>query len=227
MMIRTIIAISLLLLSGYTAIAQQKDDWANFSRYDKANLTTAKGAVVFMGNSITEGWNRTHPHFFADNGYICRGIGGQTTSQMLVRFRQDVIDLQPKVVVILAGTNDIARNNGYISLGNILGNIISMTELAKANNMEVILCSVLPAHEFGWRKELKPADDIIKLNDMIRQYAQEQEIPYVDYHSTLKDERNGLPEKYAPDGVHPTPEAYDIMEAIVKPVIEHVLGDHS
>lgn len=219
-MIRTLFVMGLFLLWGHTGVAQQTDDWANFSKYEEANRSATKGAVVFMGNSITEGWNNTHPDFFVVNGYICRGIGGQTTMQMLVRFRRDVIDLQPKAVVIMAGTNDIARNNGYISLENILGNIISMAELAKANDVGVILCSILPAYEFSWRKELNPADDIIKLNDMIRQYASEQDIPYVDYHSALKDERNGLPEKYAHDGVHPNAEAYHIMEGIVKPVIE-------
>lgn len=223
-MIRILLAMSLLSLSSYNALAQQKDDWANFSKYEKDNIQAPKGAVVFMGNSITEGWNRTHPHFFTENGYICRGIGGQTTMQMLVRFRKDVIDLQPKAVVILAGTNDIARNNGYISLENTLGNIISMVELAQANNIQVILCSVLPAYEFGWRKELQPASDIVLLNEMIRQYAVKQDIPYVDYHSALKDDRNGLPEKYAPDGVHPNSDAYQIMEKALKHVIEHTLG---
>lgn len=200
--------------------AQQKTDWANFGKYEEANKTAPKGGVVFMGNSITEGWVNTHPEFFSKNNYIGRGISGQVSSQMLVRFRRDVIDLKPKAVVILAGTNDIAQNNGYISLENTLGNIISMCELAKANNIRPILCAVLPAYEFGWRKELKPADEVIALNKMIKAYADDNKITYVDYHSAMKDERNGLPEKYARDGIHPTPAGYAIMESLVKAAID-------
>lgn len=200
--------------------AQSQEDWARFSKYEQANRTAPMGAVVFMGNSITEGWNRIHPEFFEKNNYICRGIGGQTSMQMLVRFRRDVIDLKPKVVVILAGTNDVAQNMGYISPENTLGNIISMAELAKANHIKVVLCSILPAYEFRWRKGLDPANKIIALNAMIKDYAEKNKIPYVDYHTVLKDERNGLPEKYAKDGVHPLSEGYDIMEGILKPVLD-------
>lgn len=202
------------------AFGQKKSDWANFSKYEEANKTAARGAVVFMGNSITEGWVNSHPDFFKKNNYIGRGISGQISSQMLVRFRSDVIDLKPKAVVILAGTNDIAQNNGYISLENTLANIISMCELAKSNNIPPILCSLLPAYEFGWRKELKPAGEVVALNKMIKQYADNNKITYVDYHSAMKDERNGLPEKYAQDGIHPTSTGYDIMESLVKPTID-------
>lgn len=195
--------------------AQQKQDWANFSRYADANKTVLPGNTVFMGNSITEGWYNTHPDFFSKNNYVCRGISGQTSSQMLVRFRQDVINIKPRTVVILAGTNDIAQNTGYISLENIMGNIKSMVQLARANHIKVVLCSILPAYEFSWRKELKPAEDIVALNKMIRAYALKEKLDYVDYHTALKDERNGLPLKYATDGVHPTPEAYSIMEALI------------
>lgn len=215
--------ISLLLLILFVAVtinAQQKTDWANFSRYEEADKTAPHGAIVFMGNSITQGWASSRPDFFKSNNYVGRGIGGQVSSQMLVRFRRDVIDLKPRAVVILAGTNDIAQNNGPITLENVLGNIISMCELAKANNIKVVLCSVLPAYQFGWRKELAPANDVITLNKMIKQYADANKIPYVDYHSALKDEQNGLPEKYAKDGIHPTPEGYEIMEKLVKPVID-------
>ncbi len=203
--------------------AQQKTDWANFSRYEEANKTAPRGAVVFMGNSITQGWATARPEFFKTNNYVGRGIGGQVSSQMLVRFRKDVIELKPRAVVILAGTNDIAQNNGPITLENVLGNIISMAELAKANNIKVVLCSVLPAYRFGWRKELTPANDVMALNKMIKQYADANKIPYVDYHSALKDEQNGLPEKYAKDGIHPTPEGYEVMEKLVKPVIDKLV----
>jgi len=220
---KSFLIVAILLMNGLFVTAQQKEDWAGFLHYEEANKTAPKGSVIFMGNSITEGWVNTHPNFFSDNHYLGRGISGQTSMQMLVRFRRDVVDLQPKAVVILAGTNDIAQNTGYIALDNILGDMISMVELAQTNHIKVILCSVLPAYEFGWRKELKPADDIIRLNQLIKDYAAQHKIPYVDYHSTLKDARNGLSEQYAKDGVHPTPEGYDVMEKLVKPVIDRVV----
>lgn len=210
-----------------TVTFSQQNDWANFGKYEDANTTAPRGAVVFMGNSITEGWVRTHPVFFTENNYIGRGISGQTSSQMLVRFRRDVIDLKPKAVVILSGTNDIALNNGVIKLNNVMGNIISMVELAQANNIKVILCSVLPAYGFSWRKELTPANDVIALNKMIKQYADANKIPYVDYHTAMKDERNGLPLKYAADGIHPTPEGYDVMEKLIKAAIDKTIKSKS
>lgn len=204
-----------------SSLFSQQNDWAQFGRYAEANKSVkAPTRVVFMGNSITDGWWNTDSLFFKNNRYIGRGIGGQTTAQMLVRFRADVIDLQPKAVVILAGTNDIAQNNGYIAPENILGNIISMAELAKANNIDVVLCSILPAYEYGWRKGLKPADKIIALNKMIKEYADRHNLTYVDYHSALKDARNGLPEKYSKDGVHPTMEGYKIMERLISEALE-------
>lgn len=198
---------------------QNRNDWANFSKYKEDNKTTQKNGIVFIGNSITEGWTARHPDFFVNNNYIGRGISGQVSSQILVRFRQDVINLKPKAVVILTGTNDIAQNNGYISLSNVMQNIISMCELANIHKIKVILCSVLPAYEFGWNKELKPAGEIMDLNKLIKSYAIDNKITYVDFHAALKDERNGLPEKYAADGVHPTSEAYFIMEKLVSSAI--------
>lgn len=204
-----------------SSLFSQQNDWAQFGRYAEANKSVkVPTRVVFMGNSITDGWWNTDSLFFKNNRYIGRGIGGQTTAQMLVRFRADVIDLQPKAVVILAGTNDIAQNNGYIAPENILGNIISMAELAKANNIDVVLCSILPAYEYGWRKGLEPADKIIALNKMIKEYADRHNLTYVDYHSALKDARNGLPEKYSKDGVHPTMEGYKIMERLISEALE-------
>lgn len=204
-----------------SSLFSQQNDWAQFGRYAEANKSVETPTrVVFMGNSITDGWWNTDSLFFQNNRYIGRGIGGQTTAQMLVRFRADVIDLQPKAVVILAGTNDIAQNNGYIAPENILGNIISMAELAKANNIDVILCSILPAYEYGWRKGLEPADKIIALNKMIKEYADRHNLTYVDYHSALKDARNGLPEKYSKDGVHPTMDGYKIMERLISEALE-------
>lgn len=211
--------LAMCLLASFSLFSQQ-NDWAQFSRYAEANKTVKTPTrVVFMGNSITDGWWGADSLFFKNNRLIGRGIGGQTTAQMLVRFRADVINLQPKAVVILAGTNDIAQNNGYIAPENILGNIISMAELAKANNIDVVLCSILPAYEYGWRKGLEPADKIIALNQMIKAYADKNNLTYVDYHSALKDERNGLPEKYSNDGVHPTMEGYKVMEDMILKVL--------
>lgn len=209
------IFIIILCLIGTDAWGQHKD-WANFKRYSqKNNEIVKKPKAVLMGDSITDSWFKKDESFFAENNLVGRGISGQTTSQMLVRFRKDVLDLSPKYVVILAGTNDIALNNGWIDLENILGNIKSMCELAKIHKIKPIVCSVLPAYSYGWRKELKPAGEIIKLNALLSEYAKSSRIPYVDYHSVLKDERDGLPEKYAPDGVHPNNECYEIMEGIL------------
>ena len=206
-----------LCLSGVSA----QRDWAQFAKYEAANRRIDYAVkAVFMGNSITDNWALMDSVFFAEHRFVGRGISGQTSAEMLVRFRQDVIGLSPEAVVIMAGTNDLAQNNGYIALENILGNIASMCELAKLHKIRPILCSVLPAYRFGWRQEVPAADRIIELNGMIERYARENGISYVDYHSALKDGRNGLPEKYSGDGVHPNPECYKIMEAIVLPVID-------
>jgi len=191
-------------------------DWAKFSRYENANAeVTTTPKAVFMGDSITDGWAAQDQDFFTSNNFLGRGISGQTTSHMLVRFRRDVIDHNPKYVVILAGTNDIAKNNGEISLENIVGNIVSMCELAKANKIKPVICSVLPADRYGWRPGMTPAQDIVKLNEMLKEYAASAHIKYVDYHSVLKDENNGLPAKHAKDGVHPNLDCYKIMEEII------------
>ena len=209
------ITLALLLLSTMS----YAQDFANFGRYEKQNQQVISQNIapnsVLMGDSITEGWFSTDPEFFTKNNFVGRGISGQVTSQMLLRFREDVIKLKPKRVIILAGTNDIAENQGPISLDKVFGNIVSMAELAKANNIKVILCSVLPAYDFPWRKDMQPADKVIALNKMIKDYAQKNHITYVDYHSVLKDEKNGLPKEIAEDGIHPNKLGYEKMEAIL------------
>lgn len=212
--ITTLIAGALLLLPTF---ASAQDDWAQFKRYKAANESvTVLPKAVFMGDSITDGWPDKDMDFFTDNNFVGRGISGQTTSHMVVRFRQDVVDLHPKYVVILAGTNDIALNNGYIALEDVCGNIISMCEIAKANKIKPVICSVLPCKEYRWRPEVKEAGElIVKLNAMLQDYAKKNKIIYVDYHSAMKDNENGLPESLAKDGCHPTPEGYEIMEEIV------------
>jgi len=195
-------------------------DWANFAKYEEANRDAPKGAVVFMGDSVTEFWAQEHPDFFKENGYLCRGISGQTTSQMLVRFRADVIALQPRAIVILAGINDIAQNTGYIAVENTFGNIVSMSEIALANGIRPILCGVPPAQRIVWNPKVEaPAELVIKLNTMLRQYAEAQGIAYVDYPSALQDEHGRIPENYAPDEIHPVSEGYRVMEECVQPII--------
>ena len=181
--------------------------------------------VVFMGNSITEGWVRTHPDFFKTNGYIGRGISGQTSYQFLLRFREDVINLSPALVVINAGTNDVAENTQAYNEDYTFGNIISMVELAKANKIKVILTSVLPAAAFKWRMEIKDAPQKIKsLNDRIEAYAKANKIPYVDYYQALVvNENQALNPQYTKDGVHPNSEGYDIMEPLIKKAIDKAL----
>lgn len=213
--------LSICILATSSLFGQKAVDWANFERYAEQNKTVkTPSGVVFIGNSITEGWWYADSLFFKNNEYVARGISGQVTSQMLVRFRKDVIDLKPKTVVILAGANDIAENNGYISLENIKGNIVSMIELAKLHKIDVILCSVLPAYDFSWHKGLEPAGKIIELNKMLKAYADRNKVTYVDYHSNMADERNGLPAKYSEDGIHPNPEGYKVMKKILLPVLK-------
>jgi alpha-L-fucosidase len=176
-----------------------------------------------MGNSITEGWKNLNPEFFEDNpSYICRGISGQVTAQMLARFRADVINLKPQAVVILAGTNDIAMNQGYVEIDHIFENIVSMTELAKYNKIKVVLCSVLPAAKHGWRKELSPEESVSKiaeLNARIKEYADANKIPYADYYSVMEDENKALKKEYQRDDVHPNKEGYLVMDKVIKEVL--------
>jgi lysophospholipase L1-like esterase len=176
-----------------------------------------------MGNSITIGWLNARPSFFKDKPFINRGISGQTTPQMLIRFRQDVIDLQPKVVVILAGTNDIAGNTGPSTIAMIVDNIKNMAQLAHANNIKVVLSSTLPVYDYPWKPGLQPAQKIITLNSLLMNYAKENGHVYLDYFSAMVDDRNGLPKKYAEDEVHPTVEGYKVMEPLVEAAITKAL----
>jgi len=180
-----------------------------------------------MGNSITEGWVNIRPEFFNNRDYINRGIGGQTTPQMLIRFRPDVIDLNPKVVIILAGTNDIAGNTGYTSLETIIGNIKSMAEIANANGIEVIISSILPAIEYLWKPGLNPAQKIISINKELKLYAKKNNFIYLDYFSAMVDENNGLkvPDYTAAnDLVHPNKTGYLVMEQLAQKAIDKALS---
>ncbi len=203
-------------------------DWADLNRFKKKNMELGlpkpgEERIVFMGNSITEGWTAKDPEFFDDPALINRGISGQTTPQMLLRFRSDVIDLKPKVVVILAGTNDIAGNTGRMTLEETRDNIISMAELAKANGIKVIISSVLPAYDYSWKPGMEPNIKIPQLNALLKDYAFKNNILYLDYFSAMADDRNGLPLAYAEDGVHPTKKGYDVMKPLVLNAIRQVL----
>ncbi|MDG1192034.1 MAG: SGNH/GDSL hydrolase family protein [Flavobacteriaceae bacterium] len=204
-------------------------DWPNFKEFQEANarlpqVKQNEKRVVFMGNSITIGWLQTHPDFFKNKPYVNRGISGQTTPQMLVRFRADVVDLDAAAVVLLAGTNDIAGNTGPVTLEMILDNIKSMTEIAQANDIKVILCSVLPAFDYPWRPGLEPNVKIPKLNKMIKRYAEESGAYYLDYFTALEDGNNGMIKEYTTDGVHLTLEGYQVMEPLVENALQKVLN---
>lgn len=213
---------ALLCMGSLCIQAQEIKDWADFGRYEAANKEVKNPKVVFMGNSITDGWPDADPEFFTKNNYVGRGISGQVSAQMLMRFRPDVINLKPKAVVILAGTNDIALNDYAVSPEKTLGNIISMVELAQANNIKVILCSTMPANSFSWRPEVKPAETIRELNRKVKAYAKANKIVYVDYHSAMCDQEGGLPKTYSEDGVHPNLEGYKVMEKLVQKAIRKV-----
>jgi len=213
---------------AYSQNDESKGDWANLKKYAEANKNLPPKAageerIIFMGNSITEFWAKIDSSFFANRSYIDRGISGQTSSQMLLRFRQDVINLKPTVVVILAGINDIAENKGPIALEDVFGNIVSMAQLAEENKIKLILSSVLPAYNFSWHPGLQPAEKIVKLNSMIKSYCQENNIAYVDYYSDMVDERKGLDRRFTDDGVHPTIVGYKIMESLIERAIKKVL----
>jgi lysophospholipase L1-like esterase len=207
---------------------RMRTDWAELGRYRKANADLPPPApgerrVVFMGNSITDSWAAYFPSMFPGKPYIGRGIGGQTTPQMLVRFRQDVIALKPAVVVILAGTNDIAGNTGPSTLEMIEDNLMSMTELAQTNGIRVVLSSVLPVYDYAWRPGLTPAPKIVALNAWMKAYAARVGAVYLDYHTAMADARQGLRADLTRDGVHPTEAGYRVMAPLAEAAIAEAL----
>lgn len=199
--------------------AREAADWAGLCVYREDNAALAAGGVrpdvVMMGDSITENWARADEALFAEKRIVGRGVGGQASAQMLVRFRADVIALRPRVVHILAGTNDVAGNGGLTSPDAYRNTIMSMVDLARANGIQVVLGALLPAERFFWRPGLKPADQIVALNDWLRTYAAEQGVAFVDYHAALTNERGGLPGALSVDGTHPNRDAYAIMDRLL------------
>jgi len=205
----------------------QAQDWANLNKYQNENaklqpLEPGQKRIVFMGDSITEGW--PFLELFAGKPYVNRGISGQTTPQMLIRFRPDVIALKPSLVILMAGINDIAGNTGPSTLQMITDNIFSMAELAKANNIKVILCSVLPAFDFPWRPGSFPAEKVVTLNKMIKKYADANGILYLDYYSAMVNDQKGLNAAYSGDGVHPNKTGYEVMNPLVEKAISKVMS---
>lgn len=234
--VNKIIALLTIWFLSFIVIAQDRFDvnkYANFEKYRDANMKLGAPAedenrVVFMGNSITEAWERINPDFFKKTGYVDRGISGQVTHQMLLRFRADVLDLKPKAVAILAGTNDIAQNSGFVAIKDIAENIMSMAELADCHGIKVIICSVLPAIDFPWRPGLEPANKIIELNKILKKYAVEKEFEYVDYYTAMVDDKGGLkvPDyTSADDLVHPNENGYKVMEKLAEAAIEKALKE--
>ena len=203
-------------------------DWFGFNRYKADNeRIIASGnypEVVFMGNSITDNWAYFHPDFFSSHNFCGRGISGQTSAQMLVRFNDDVIDLHPKAVVIMAGTNDVAHNEYWVSPERVVDNIVAMCNQAQANGIVPIISSIPPCSEFPWRKEIKkPGQTIVDINKSLKAYADANGIVYLDYHSALTDENLGLPKTLSDDGCHPLPDTYFTMEEMVLEAISIAL----
>lgn len=228
-MLHRALALAAAVTAATQASAQQgNQDWANLRRYQAANAAlgapaSGEARVVFYGNSITEGWA---PHFatmFPGKPYIGRGISGQTTPQLLIRFHQDVVALRPKVVVILAGTNDIAGNTGPSTIEMIQDNLEAMTEIAKQHGIRVVLSSVLPVYDYPWKPGLQPAPKIIALNAWMKRYAAEVGETYLDYHTAMADARGGLPPSLAEDGVHPTLAGYRMMAPLAEAAIARAL----
>ena len=200
------------------------EDWANLRYYKEENLKLVregtKEGIIFMGDSITEEWGRIMPEFFSNKQYINRGIGGQTTPQMLIRFRQDVIDLNPGAVIILAGTNDIAGNTGPSSVKMIIDNLMSMAEIASKQNILVFMSSILPVFRYPWNKSIiEPFKKIAEINNFMKDFSNREKLVYVDYHSHMVDSRPGLKLELTTDEVHLNQAGYIVMSEIVKRVI--------
>jgi acyl-CoA thioesterase-1 len=204
------------------AMESQLRDWPNLARYQEANAKLGPpveggSRVVFLGDSITQGWDLSA--FFKGKPYVNRGISGQTTPQILLRFRQDVLALKPDMVVILAGTNDLAENTGPTTLAMIEDNLKSMAELARENGVRPILASVLPAAAYPWKPEIQPIEKILALNQWMKEYAGKEGIVYLDYYSSLVNDQHGLRSEFSDDGVHPNAVGYSIMAPLTADAI--------
>ncbi len=210
-----------------TAARQEQNlDWANLCYYWENNEQLNKNSesesrIVFMGDSITEEWGRIYPEFFQSPSFINRGIGGQTTPQMLLRFKQDVINLNPQCVFLLAGTNDIAGNTGPSNIDMITNNIYSMAELSSSYDIKMIASSILPVYKYPWAEHILNVPDTIEaINQKIKEFTKVNNIPYIDYHSAMVDEKRGLKNEYTTDGVHLNKSGYQVMSEMVHRLIK-------
>ena len=218
----------IIFLFTMTFFGFAQEDWFGFNRFKADNERIIKSGefpeVVFMGNSITENWAYYHPDFFSQHNYCGRGIGGQTSAQMLLRFTSDVINLRPKAVVIMAGTNDVAHNTYWVEPNKVVDNVVAMCNLAKANGIVPIISSIPPCASFVWRPEIEnAAQTIFDINKRLKAYAEANGIVYVDYHVALADEQNAFPKALSDDGCHPNPDTYFIMERLVLEAIKEAV----
>jgi acyl-CoA thioesterase I len=205
------------------------NDWPQLARYRDANAALPPAAagekrVVFYGDSITDAWAKKPEQFFPGRPYVGRGISGQTTPQMLVRFQQDVVHLKPAVVVVLAGTNDIAGNTGPSTPEMIEDNFMSMLAIARANGIRMVVSSILPADHFSWRPEVQPADQIRAMNARLKAMCEREHLVYLDYHSAMTNAKGGLDPELAADGVHPTAKGYAVMAPLAEKAIAEALA---
>jgi lysophospholipase L1-like esterase len=217
-------------LTGPTLASAEDADWAQLKQYRDENQrlrppSATRPRVVFLGDSLTQSWDLTGLGL-DEVELLNRGISGQTTPQMLVRFRQDVVSLKPAVVHILAGTNDLAGNTGPTTLEAIEANLSSMVEIAEANHIRIVLASVLPALDYPWRRGLQPAPRIVALNDWIRSFAGQHKLVYADYYSVLVDSQGGFKSELADDGVHPNRAGYAAMDPIARQAVRRAVAAH-
>jgi lysophospholipase L1-like esterase len=204
-----------------------REDWPGWKRYETENAAVRQSNqpvdIVFLGDSITEGWKDKQPEFFS-SGRLCRGVGGETTPQMLLRMIPDVCDLNPRTVHIMGGTNDIAGNTGQMTAKNTQDGLTAMFDIASAHGIAVIFASIPPAASFPWQPGLQTVPRITALNQWIQQFAREAGATYVDYYRELADENGGMKPGLASDGVHPTAAGYRQMAAILEPELNQVVS---
>jgi|TARA_B110000914_G_scaffold7445_1_gene6240 lysophospholipase L1-like esterase len=208
----------------------KNQDWANLGYYEQKNKQLTKPSengkrIVFIGDSITEEWGHLYPEFFSNNRYINRGIGGQTTPQILIRFKPDAIDLKPDVINIFAGTNDIAGNTGLSTVNMITNNIFTMAEVAMMRNIKVIISSILPAKIYPWNEDITDAPTKINfVNELIKEFVENNNLFHIDYFSHMVDENKGLKSEYTNDGVHPNEAGYKLMSGIAEKIVLQATG---
>jgi len=225
LIISLFITLSLHNIYGQNKLSIGKQDFLYKEDNNKIDLPKPKEKrIIFFGNSITQEWS-SFTNYFKENNYVNRGISGQTTPQMLIRFRADVIALEPEIVLILAGINDIAGNTGPSDVTMITNNIISMAELAQSNNIHVIISSILPAKNFSWNPGMNPPPKILAVNTIIEKFANDNDMIYLDYYSSMVDEDNALKKEYSSDGVHPNKEGYQVMSLLAEDAINRILNN--